>query len=108
MPVVTLVNPLENNNSATQSILICPSTAPPAPPAPPPGSPPPPPPNKPPLPPPPSPKPPPPKPSPPPPPTKYTTPRVRVGHDHFDNLVIGMGHDNMHKHNNGATSTYVH
>ena len=49
--------------------------------------------------------PPPPRPSPPPPPTVYKTPRTRIGHQHFDGLVMGLGHFNMHSHNNGATSS---
>ena len=50
--------------------------------------------------------PPPPPPSPsPPPPTIFKSTRVRVGHDHFDNMLLGMGHFNPHPHKAGATST---
>ena len=42
---------------------------------------------------------------PPPPPTVYASNKVRIGAQHFDNAMIGVGHLNPHVHNNGATST---
>ena len=46
-----------------------------------------------------------PPPSPSPPPMVYTSQKLRVGHEHFDNLVIGTGMFNPHPQNYGATST---